>query len=242
MDLSPLNKAIPSWGAPTLEGFDLDSVQEGQRIKGSNRQYVRFYNKTFSETYATQVKINEKTGSCQVLKTDNRPVTKEFVQIITPGDKNEYDGVAYDYHKREHWKAYKAFRDGRTAPLGLSVDEADFISSAIATELRYYGCHTVEQLADCSEDLCNQIPNGWELREFAREKVKAEALNKGSADVIILKNQLEKSNELIAKMQARLAELEVKSNVTNVPLVPKEAKPRGRPKKIIEPITETVTE
>lgn len=244
MDLSPLSKAIPSWGAPTLEGFDLDSVQEGQRIKGSGRQYVRFYNKTYSETYAKEVKINEKTGSCQVLKTDTRPVTKEFVQIITPGDKNEYDGVAYDYHRREHWKAYKAFRDGRTAPLGLSVDEVDFISPGVATELRYYNCHTVEQLADCSDELCNQIPNGWELREFAKEKVKAETANKSSADVIILKSELEKSKDIIAQMGARLAQLESRSKLVGEPLIaePAKVKRQGRPRKPLTETTETVTE
>lgn len=239
MDLSPLNKAIPSWGAPTLEGFDLDSIQEGQRIKGSNRQYVRFYNKTYSETYASKVKINEKTGNCQVLETKTRPVTKEFVQIITPGDKNEYDGVAYDYHKREHWKAYKAFRDGRTAPLGLSVDETDFISPNIATELRYYGCHTVEQLADCSDELCNQVPSGWELREFARAKVKANAENGTSQEVAVLRSELDTSRNVIAGMQKQLAEMQAKISGE-----PKKIERRGRPKKIVEPITtnETVTE
>jgi len=207
MDLSPLDKAIPSWDAPTLQGFDLNNVQDGQRIKGSARQYVRFYPKTFLEVYATKVKINDKTGTTTVLETGTREVTKEMVNIITPGDKNEVDDVACDFHRREHWAEYKAFREGRTAPIGTPLDDVNFISPHVATELRYHGCHTVEQLADGSDLLCNQIANGFALREFARALCKVNADNKSLGRVNALQVELDKANATIANMQKQLAVL-----------------------------------
>ncbi len=204
MDLSPLSKVIPSWDSPTLQGFDLNNVQEGERIKGSNRQYVRFYNKKFNEVYTVEAKINEITGTSTPIKVGTREIVKEMVNIVTPGDKNEVDDVACDFHKREHWAQYKAFREGRSAPLGLPLDDCNFISPNVATELRYLGCHTVEQLADSSDILCNQIPDGFQLREFARAHCKTEVDNKSLNKVNLLTAKLEESNAVIAKMQEQI--------------------------------------
>lgn len=200
MEASPINKAIPSWGSPTLEGFDLQNAHEGERIRGSSRQFVRFYKKKFVEVVATKVKINEKTGSTQVLET--KPVEKEeeFVQIVTPGDKNSIDARVEDFHRREFWPQYKAFRDGKGVPLGTPIEECSFISPSIALELKYLGCHTVEQLADGSDLLSNQIANGWELREYARAVVKAQGNNKDKEQVNLLQVNLEKAQQQIAEL------------------------------------------
>jgi hypothetical protein len=233
MDFSPLNKVLPSWDAPTLQGFDLDSLQDGQRLKGSARQFVRFYKKTFVEVYATEVDINPATGTSVVKKTGTREVEREMVNIITPGDKNEIDDVACDYHKREHWAAYKAFRDGKTAPMGINLDECSFVSPHIATELRYYGCHTLEQLADCSDILAQQIANGFELREFARAKVDAENRGKSDGRVNLLKSELEKSQAVIAEMQKQIGEMKGMLLDSRGQQINLEDKPkRGRPRKI----------
>ncbi len=52
--------------------------------------------------------------------------------------------------------------------VGQSVDDSEFILAPEATELRHLGVHTVEQLADASDILCEQLPRGFELREHAR--------------------------------------------------------------------------
>lgn len=205
--LSPLSKVIPSFGAPTLQDFDTANVAEGQRIGGSKRQYVRFYKKKWVEIYTTKARINEKTGTSTPLETGTREVEKEFVHIVTPGDKNAVDDFAQDFHRREHWAEYKAFRDGRTAPLGMSIDECTFISPSIATELKYLGVHTVEQLADGADILCNQIANGWELREYARAVCKANKDNQSLEQVNLLKGELVKSQEMILQMQSELQAL-----------------------------------
>lgn len=209
MQINPIESAINTFDAPTLQGFDVESAQVGQRIRGSSRQFVRFFNHTESEIYATKVKVNEKTGSTQVLETAVRDRTREFVEIVTPGDKNSpHICPAEDYHKREYWPQYKAFRDGATAPLGLSVDEASFIPQSVATELLYLGCQTVEQLADASDILCERIPHGYTLREQAKTAVKATAQNKESGRLLTLQSELEKSQALIREMSDRLAAVE----------------------------------
>ena len=214
MDLSPLSQIIPSFGSPTLEGFDASNIQDGQRLKGdSNRQLVRFYKKKIVVMEADKVRINEKTGETKILSTKPVEYEKEFVEIVTPGDKNVIDDFAQDFHKREHFKHYKAFREGRSAPMGQSIDDCSFISPSVATELKYLGVHTVEQMAEAADILCNNIANGYEVREFARAFCKASLDNKSLGQVNALKGELEKSQTLIAQMQEQMKEM--KSMILN---------------------------
>ncbi|CAB4151337.1 hypothetical protein UFOVP591_12 [uncultured Caudovirales phage] len=226
MDLSLINNAIPDFG-PTVQG--LNTVGEiGQRVggdnSGSNRQFVRFYSKKISKLIATKVRIDEKTGSTTVLETKPVEETQEFVEIITPGDKNTVDQPAQLFHKREHFRQYQAFRDGRTTPLGQSVEDCQFISQSVALELKYLGCHTVEQLADASDALAGQIPDGFSLREFARAHCKANLDNKSLGQVNALQAQLNAS-------QARLKELEAQVSMlvgaSGQPLQAPPSRPEG---------------
>jgi len=245
MELSPLNKVIPSYGSPTLEDFDLNSVAPGQRIKGaSNRQFVLFYKKTDREPVTLEAKINETTGASTPTKVGIREVQREYVKIVTPGDKIEVDTIAEEFHKREHFRHYKAFRDGRTAPMGKSIDECTYVSSGIATELRILGVHTEEQFADASDHVCGMIPMGHELREFARACVGANANKATDTQVTVLKGELEKSQSVIAAMQSQLNEMKgMILNAQGKPIENVEAVIEGikkspkRPKK-----TELVTE
>lgn len=245
MQLSPLNKVIPSFGAPTLEGFDTDNIQDGQRIRGTGRQYVRFYNKKYIQPYATKVKVNPATGATQVLEMGTREVEREFVEIVTPGDKNTVDDFAEDFHKREHWKHYKAFRDGRSAPIGTPIEQCSFINQSIATELLYLGVHTQEQMADASDELCNRVANGWELREFCRAVVKADMDNKSLGQVNALKLEMTKMQELATKQAEMIDELKkqigntqptIIERIVEVPAAPKNK--GGRPKKTQETTVE----
>lgn len=235
MQLSPLDSVIPSWGNPTLEGYDVTDVQDGKRIKGNGRQFVRFYKQKFVEVATLEAKINPTTGSSTPVKTGTREIEREMVCIITPGDTNKFEGVAEDHHRREFWPHYKAFRDGRTAPLGTSIDECSFVSASMATELRYLGCHTLEQLADASDYLCGQIANGWELREFARAQTKANLDNRSLNQVNVLKGELEKSQALIADMQKQLNQMQGMLVNPSGEVIEAQGikKSPGRPKKIV---------
>lgn len=227
---SQLGKDIKTFDSPILSsGFDLQNVTPGERIRSISRQFVQFYRKTFNVVYATKVKINEKTGSSIPVETATKEVVREMVKIITPGDTNDVDTHAEDYHRREHWREYKAFRDGNGAPIGLNLDDCDYVAPQIVTELKYRNCHTQEQLADASDFLCDQIPNGHELREFARGAVKAEALNSNQNNVSALKDELTRSNLIIAEM--RQAQEAMRLQLVDLQGKPLEKDKGGRPKK-----------
>jgi len=217
MDLSPLSKIIPSWGAQTLEGFEASesSMLRGERVRGSNRQYVRFYNKTFVEPTS----LNGKTTT--------RDVVREMVEIITPGDKNTVDDFAQEWHRREYFPQWRAYRNGTAAPVGTSIDECSFISAGIATELRFYGIHTLEQFADSSDDLVNRVPSGWELREYAKAMVAAASNDKNGGKISLLQTQLEKSNQMIQELQEQMKGMLVSSQ--GEPISAKRSP--GRPRK-----------
>lgn len=203
---SPLNNVIPNWGAPTLQNFDTSNPQDGQRIGGSNRQLVRFSRRKVPILKTVSGELNELTGELHVAKSAVDYVEKEFVMVITPGDKNSVDDVATDWHRREFWREYKAFRDGKAAPFGTDLEDCDWCEGAITLELKYRGCHTQEQLADASDLLCSQVPNGWELREYARALCAVSA-GPVSKEAEVLRGELEKSQSMIAEMQKQINEM-----------------------------------
>lgn len=225
MDLSALNK-IQTFGAPTLEGFDTSNVVSGQRLGGSTRQFVQFYHKKFVEPTAVETVTNPKTGEVKVTKVEPREVTREMVKIITPGDKNEIDDFAQDYHKYEFWKHYKAFREGKGAPIGTPIDEVSYIPSNVALELKFLGCHTEEQFADSLDLLAGRIGNGFELREFARASVKARQGSDNTKQVEQLKSALNSSNEAIERLQAQIEALAAGRSVEN-PIKKSPGRPKG---------------
>ena len=209
MDMSG-NIGIPSFGAPTLEGFDLSNLREGERVRGKNRQLVRFYWKRVSEPVTTQARIDEITGSSTPIKIEMLPKDVEMVEIVTPGDKNIVDCPASDYHKREYWPQYKAFRDGRGTPIGKPIDECMYISPSVATELRYLGVQTEEQLADASDLLCNNVADGWRLRDYARVVCKTTKDSQGLGQVHVLKGQLEVATQNYESLKVELEQLKGK--------------------------------
>jgi len=236
MQINPLTSLNP-FGSPTLDGLDVNDIQDGKRIGGApGRQYVRFYNKKeirYAKAADGKVTPYEKIVEC--------------VHIKTPGDTNETDGHAEEFHRREHWKHYRAFREGRMGPVGIPVEEAPFISQHIATELKILGCHTIEQLADASDVLCGQIPHGFEVREFARAFVKAQVGNKSLEQVMALKREQEASQKVIVELQQQIESMKamlfsasgdrIETEAPTDSIVSGDAgteiaKKRGRPRKI----------
>lgn len=244
MELSPLSKVVQDWGAPTLQDIDVNSAVAGERLRGSNRQYVRFYLKKFIEVEATKVRVVEKTGEVKVLESKAKEVEKEMVHIITPGDKNEIDAVAQDFHKREHWKAYTAFRNGSGVIIGKPLEECTYVPPSVTLELKYRGCHTEEQLADASDLLCGQIGNGYNYREFAKASQKAALDNKSLGQVHVLQAELAKTQATLKAMQEQMGIAPTGPDITAVsfdddidstPVAQPVKRSPGRPKKVILP-------
>lgn len=222
---------IETFGAKSLEGLDMSHAEAGKRVRGNARQFVRFFNHTYSEIFTKRAKVNEKTGATTILEKDVRPVTKEFVQIITPGDAGtEIFTMAEDYHKNEHFAEYRAFREGRVAPTGRPIDECAYISQPVVTELKVKRVFTEEQLASASDVLCEQIPDGFALRENARCSAKANELNANPA-MLVLQKDLAEAMKMIRSLQGGV--------VAKEPVVTeevKEVKAKGRPKKNLGPV------
>lgn len=210
MQLSPLD-GIQTFGSPTLEDLDYGALEQGQRVggnpRGKHRQFVRFYKQKVNYPKVIDSRINQVTGEEVNQKYAINEVEKEFVHVITPGDKNETNDLAQDYHKRQYFLQYKAFREGKGVVLGTNLDDVDFLSGNIATELRILGVQTLEMFADSSDHLCNLIPSGWELREHARAICKMNTDNKSLDQVNVLKGELETSKQMIQEMQKQMEEM-----------------------------------
>lgn len=203
-----ISAAIPNWGFQTLQDLDVSNAQEGKRLRGSNRQYVRFYKKKILQPTTTEARIDAKTGNSTPIKIELRESEREYVNIITPGDKNTFDGVAENGHKQEHWKEYNNYRSGTGIPLGTPIEDCSYISRGIALELKYLNVHTQEQLADASDHLCTLVPTGWELREYARQYCKVGEENKVSGAVTSLKAELQRSQAVIEQLMQQQKDMQ----------------------------------
>ena len=216
MDSSPLNQlsgVLPTFGAPTLENIDVEALARGERAGGTKRQFVQFYNKREAEIVATDVKVILQRGSEHIVQSETPrkleaiETVKEMVRVVTPGDKNEYDGEATDYHKREYWQQYKAFREGKGTPIGTPLEECTWIPHPVALEMKFRQCHTMEQLADASDVFVDNIANGWTLREHARVMCKVKMDSKQLAQVTALQTQLDTERKERERLQLEMQNL-----------------------------------
>lgn len=171
VDLSGVAAHLPDLGL-TSQGLEFEPTRRDPNVyqikSTGNRQSIFFYTKEFYNTFKTQAKKNE-----ALARGDTGPVApvyekKQMVRIVTPGDKSVYDSFAEEDHKRNYFRQYSAFRDGKAADMGTSLKDAEFVGSSELIELNYLGVYSIEQLADASDSLCDRLPRGYELRTAAR--------------------------------------------------------------------------
>lgn len=235
MDLSPLNQIAGKFdGAETLMGFDPASAVPGQRLRGSPRQFVKFYKKTFGEMVCTQAKITALSPlslatTTKPLKMELKQVEKVMVNIITPGDKNEIDTVATDEHKREFFAQYDHFMRGNTGPVGTSVMDPtiSFVPAGIATELVRMKCETVEQLADATDDVLRLAggADAYAARDMAKLWVKANENDPTKQELNAAKSrlaELEAQVSMLVNAQGQPLEIEIEKRKPGRPPLVKE--------------------
>lgn len=227
LDLSILAPVLGEIGDQGLDTFDLRNAQDGQRLRGSGRQFVRFYSKKESRPVTVEAKINPVTGASTPIKVEMREFVQDFINVINPGDKNEIDVPVEEHHKREFYRQYAAYKSGKGAPIGVPVEECSYIPPNVITDLRYNGCQTEEQLAEASDILCGIIPNGFQLRDFAKAVVKSKDANKASPQVQALQEQNREMQEKMNAMQEQLIALSTQQVEKRGP---------GRPPKILEQV------
>lgn len=153
-------------------------------LKETGKQNVRFRNQKVLSFRAVQKKnedgelifdvngkpvfdIDPKTG---LPKKEAFEEIKEFVRVETKGDTNIKDDVANDFDRRQHYRQYKYFREGRI-PDGQPLENFDFIQPSAVMELHMHGIHVLEQAAEMSDIVCEQLKDqsGFEIRDIARQ-------------------------------------------------------------------------
>lgn len=162
---------------PALD--DVDFNQDGS-LKINGKQNVKFYRKKILD-FRGRTKIDEVTGK-KVPDIDPKTGLPfkdafekevEMIRVETKGDTNIKDDVANEIDKRQHYRQYKFFRDGKI-PDGIPTEEFDFLQPSTIMELHYYGVHVIEQVATMEDTVCERIKDqsGYEIRDIAAQWVR----------------------------------------------------------------------
>ena len=166
-------------------------------IQGADsRLAVQFYKKSMKQEDAS----NEA----------GRPIFKEFdfVRIMIPGDNlTEIDTYAQESHKQRfprQWAHYQNQTAGHEDIVGTPLDQWPQVTRSQAEELRGLKFHTVESIADCSDQQLQRIGMvaGMSPHNF---RIKAKAflnLANDSAEVAQREAELQALKEENAKIKA----------------------------------------
>jgi len=166
-------------------------------IQGADaRLAVQFYKKSMKQEDAS----NEA----------GRPIFKEFdfVRIMIPGDNlTEIDTYAQDSHKQRfprQWAHYQNQVSDHLDIVGTPLDQWPQVTRSQAEELRGLKFHTVESIADCSDQQLQRIGMvaGMSPHNF---RIKAKAflnLANDSAEVAQREAELQALKEENAKIKA----------------------------------------
>lgn len=158
------------------------------------RNYVKFYPKWVRNNFLSKQEGKE-VGEY-----------RDFLMIICPGQpKSEVHREVRDTDKKEYgpeWTAYKAGKEQRIA--GTPVELLPGLDPSRADSLKAIYIHTIEQLAEATEPAKQAIGMG------AGDLVtKAKAyLQKNTAEIVELKEQIAKRDGLIESLEKRLSALE----------------------------------
>jgi len=175
-----------------------------------------------------------------------RPIFKEFdfVKIIVPGDNlTEIDTYAQESHKSRfprQWAHYQNQVAGQEQIIGTPIEEWTIISRSQADELKGIKFHTVESVANASDQQVQRIGMIAGMNPFAfRDKAKAFLnLAEKVGDVNQREAEIEKlrlENEALkADSDAKLAKQQAQIDALMAMMA--EKKPRARAKK--EEVTE----
>lgn len=154
----------------------------------------------------------------------------DFVKIMKPGDSlSIIDTYANADHKRRfprQWALYQNKKGPEEQVVGMPVTEWPAINRAQAEELRGRKFYTVEQVAGASDLQIQSLGMmGTMMRQKAQAYLAAAKNSAGpSADA-----------EKVAKLEAKLAQMEdVLARVNAQANMPEKKKP-GRPKKVEQP-------
>jgi hypothetical protein len=173
-----------------------------------------------------------------------RPIFKEFdfVKIMIPGDNlTEIDTYAQDSHRQRfprQWAHYQNQVAGHQDIVGTPLDQWPQVTRSQAEELRGLKFHTVESIADCSDQQLQRIGMvaGMSPHNF-RQKAKAFLnLATDSAEVAQREAELqalrEENDKIKAETDAKLAAMQEQMSALLAAVA--ENTPKKRKPKVVE--------
>lgn len=139
---------------------------------------------------------------------EGRPIYRdvEYVIVAPPGEKlNISDHPATDKDRRRFPRQYAAFKANAKADgvVGTRLSEWPMVSASQVEELKYFNCHTVEQLAAMPDGNLANVGSITALKKQAQDYL---ALAKGSAPTVQLRAELDQSRVMLEAMQRQMAE------------------------------------
>lgn len=142
----------------------------------------------------------------------------EMVEIRVRGDRNNViHRPAREDDRKRFREAYNAFKENRaTIGEGTPLSEWPIMTGSMVEELKYFGFHTVEQLAKADDAACGRMAGLQTYKqkaniflEFSKSTAPLEQL---SARTKELESQLEMERSASATMSAQMEELTKKFN------------------------------
>lgn len=211
MDFQP--SQFNTFDAPVLEDVRLSDFGSDGVYRGSSgkRQYKYFYKKKIAVPVTVKAEINPKTGLSIPQEIEVQEREYDFFFCLTPGDdKNIIDQPAQDWHKRENWREWQAYVDGKTGPIGTPLSELTFLGQELETELMSKKIFTVEQLADAPDAIITAIPEGMRYRKAAQVVTKTQLESSTHGKYSLLQKEMKEKEENIKALQERISDLEAR--------------------------------
>jgi hypothetical protein len=173
---------VETFGSPLLADV---AFNDDGTLKQSGKQNVKFYNKKrlsfrARPKYEADGVTPQRDASGKIV-FDIDPKTGlphkdafeeivEFVRVETKGDTNIKDDVADELSKRQFYRQYKHFREGKI-PDGNPIEDFDFLQPPTVMELHMLGIHVIQQVAAMSDMDCERLKDqsGYEIRDIASQ-------------------------------------------------------------------------
>ena len=162
---------------------------------GDEKLWVTFYKRAVKDEEASLA--------------EGRAIFKEvdYIRIVTPGDKDNIpdrpvrDAPEYSDRRRfaKQFLAYQAQQ--KQEEVSGTPLAAWLANPAQVEELKYFGVHTVEQLAGLSDTHASKFMGINALRQKARDFI---AAAKDGAPMVALRAEVEKRDEEVAALKAAL--------------------------------------
>lgn len=206
---------LDTFDSPLLADVQINS--DGT-LKPSGKQNIRFYTKKFLK-FKAKPKLDE--SGVQMKDEKGKPLFEidpktglpfkiayeenvEMVRVETKGDTNIKDDVADEFIKRQYFRQYKFFKEGRF-PDGHPIEDFDFIQAPTILELHLLGIHTIEQIAAASDLVCGQLKDqsGYEIRDIAAQWIQINSPQGQNTKALALERELLQAKREIEALKAR---------------------------------------